>query len=104
VPFIASKYRIEKGPQAIGGASYGGIAALYALLARPDLFSLGLLESPSLAIGNARLLRETEHFFKGRTGVYSVLAEGNQGRSDSPETSGTWRRYARWSVISKPSR
>jgi enterochelin esterase-like enzyme len=29
-PFIAARYRIEKGPQAIGGSSYGGVAALYA--------------------------------------------------------------------------
>ena len=65
VPFVAGRYRIEKGPQAIGGSSYGGIAALYALLQRPDLFTLGLLESPSLAVGNGQLLRDTEHLFKG---------------------------------------
>jgi hypothetical protein len=29
VPFIAATYRIEKGPQGVGGASYGAIAALY---------------------------------------------------------------------------
>jgi predicted alpha/beta superfamily hydrolase len=30
VPFITTKYRVSKGPQAIGGSSYGAIAALYA--------------------------------------------------------------------------
>ncbi|HXC96509.1 MAG TPA: alpha/beta hydrolase-fold protein [Edaphobacter sp.] len=44
---------------AIGGSSYGSIAALYALLHRPDLFHLALLESTSLQVGNGQLLRDT---------------------------------------------
>lgn len=81
VPFIADKYRIEKGPQAIGGASYGAIAALYALLTRPDLFTLGLLESPSLAVGNGQLLRDTEHLFKGPSRVYLGMGGLESGGS-----------------------
>ena len=81
VPFVAGRYRIEKGPQAIGGSSYGGIAALYALLQRPDLFTLGLLESPSLAVGNGQLLRDTEHLFKGPARVYLGMGGRESGRS-----------------------
>jgi enterochelin esterase-like enzyme len=44
---------------AIGGSSYGSVAALYTLIHRPDLFHLGLLESTSLQVGNGQLLRDT---------------------------------------------
>jgi predicted alpha/beta superfamily hydrolase len=89
VPLIAGRYRIEKGPQGIGGASYGAIAALYALLARPDLFNLGLLESPSLAVGNGQLLRDTEHLFEGPSCVYLGMGGMESGGSpDSPENLG----------------
>ena len=79
IPFVTSKYRTEKGPQAIGGASYGAITALYALLARPDLFTLGLLESPSMAVGNGQLLRDTEHLFKGPSRLYLGIGGRESG-------------------------
>lgn len=64
LPFIASRYRVKGPPYGIGGSSYGAVAALYALLARSDLFDLGLLESPSLQIGNGQLLRDTQFLAK----------------------------------------
>lgn len=81
IPFVRGHYRVEDGAQAIGGGSYGGVAALYALLARPDLFHLGLIESPSLAVGNGQLLRDTEHLFKGPARVYL----GMGGREAGPD-------------------
>jgi predicted alpha/beta superfamily hydrolase len=61
MPLITHQLRIKPGPAntAIGGSSYGAIAALYALLHRPGVFGLGLLESTSLQTGNGELLRET---------------------------------------------
>lgn len=61
MPAIASKYPVQTGPEhtAIWGASYGGAAALYALIHRPDLFGSGILESPALQVGNGQLLRDT---------------------------------------------
>jgi predicted alpha/beta superfamily hydrolase len=58
---INHEFRVLKDPDhtAIGGSSYGAVAALYALLHRPDLFRLGLLESTSLQVGNGQLLRDT---------------------------------------------
>jgi predicted alpha/beta superfamily hydrolase len=61
IPVINKVYRVATGPQAIGGWSYGASAALWALMMRPDLFDVGLLESPPLGIGNGQLLRDTEH-------------------------------------------
>jgi enterochelin esterase-like enzyme len=61
LPLVSREYRVLKDPDhtAIGGSSYGSVAALYALLHRPGLFRLGLLESTSLQVGNGQLLRDT---------------------------------------------
>jgi predicted alpha/beta superfamily hydrolase len=61
LPFVESHYRIAAGREhtGIGGSSLGAAAALYALLHRPDLFGLGLLESTSLQLGNGQLIRDT---------------------------------------------
>jgi enterochelin esterase-like enzyme len=61
LPFVTAHYRIAEGREhtGIGGSSLGAAAALYALLHRPDLFGLGLLESTSLQLGNGQLIRDT---------------------------------------------
>lgn len=61
MPLVDRMYRTLQGHPntAIGGSSYGGVAALYALLARPNLFGYGLVESPSLHIGMGQLVRDT---------------------------------------------
>ncbi|MDR6841539.1 alpha/beta hydrolase [Pseudoxanthomonas sacheonensis] len=43
----------------IGGSSYGGVASLYALLANPNAFGYGLIESPVLWVGMGQLVRDT---------------------------------------------
>lgn len=61
MPFVDSRYRTRQGAEhtALGGSSYGGVATLYALLAKPRHFGLGLIESPSVHIGMGQLVRET---------------------------------------------
>lgn len=61
MPAIAAKYPVQTGSEhtAIWGASYGGVAALYALIRRPDLFGSGIVESPSIEVGNGQILRDT---------------------------------------------
>jgi enterochelin esterase-like enzyme len=63
LPHVAATYRVKAGRAntGIGGCSYGGIAALNALLKLPNTFGLGLIESPSLQVGNGAFVRETEH-------------------------------------------
>lgn len=67
LPFVAAHYRIAVGREhtGIGGSSLGAVAALYALLHRPDLFGLGLLESTSLQLGNGQLIRDTSPILRG---------------------------------------
>jgi len=63
MPHIAAEFRVKAGRMntGIGGCSYGGIAALNALLKLPGTFGIGLIESPSLHVGNGAFVRETEH-------------------------------------------
>jgi predicted alpha/beta superfamily hydrolase len=61
MPLVDRKYRTLQGQPntGIGGSSYGGVAALYALLAQPGRFGYGLIESPTLWIGMGQLVRDT---------------------------------------------
>lgn len=61
LPLVDAKYRTLQGlaHTGIGGSSYGGVAALYALMARPFIFGHGLIESPTMWIGMGQLVRDT---------------------------------------------
>jgi predicted alpha/beta superfamily hydrolase len=59
---VNTRYRTLSGHRntGLGGSSYGGVATLYALLAKPDRFGYGLIESLSLHIGMGQLVRDTD--------------------------------------------
>jgi predicted alpha/beta superfamily hydrolase len=61
MPLVDGQYRTLQGKRntGIGGSSYGGVATLYALLAKPDTFGYGLIESPSMSVGRGQLVRDT---------------------------------------------
>jgi predicted alpha/beta superfamily hydrolase len=62
MPLVDAQYRTLQGPAntGIGGSSYGGVASLYALLAKPNTFGYGLIESPTLWVGMGQLVRDTD--------------------------------------------
>jgi predicted alpha/beta superfamily hydrolase len=62
MPLVDGRYRTLPGQPntGIGGSSYGGDATLYALLAKPNTFGYGLIESPVLWIGMGQLVRDTD--------------------------------------------
>jgi len=62
MPSVDGRYRTipDHDHTGIGGSSYGGSAALYALLAKPGRFGFGLIESPVLSIGMGQLIRDTK--------------------------------------------
>ena len=62
MPLVNGNYRTLIGAPntGIGGSSYGGVATLYALLARPNDFGYGLIESPTLWVGMGQLVRDTQ--------------------------------------------
>ena len=61
MPLVDGQYRTLPGQPntGIGGSSYGGVATLYALLAKPNTFGYGLIESPSMQVGMGQLVRDT---------------------------------------------
>ena len=61
MPLVDGNYRTLQGAAntGIGGSSYGGVASLYALLAKPGTFGFGLIESPVLWVGLGQLVRDT---------------------------------------------
>ncbi len=64
MPAVAQRYRIDSGADntGIAGASYGGLAALYAVIHRPGIFGRLLLESTPTFMANGKLLDEAERF------------------------------------------
>lgn len=60
LPFVEQRYRVRRDAagRGIGGSSAGALAALIAVMRRPDTFSRLLIESPSLYVANARVLDE----------------------------------------------
>lgn len=61
LPLVDGQYRTLRGHAntGIGGSSYGGVAALYAILAKPNVFGYALIESPTLWVGMGQLVRDT---------------------------------------------
>ena len=61
MPLVDGRYRTLRGHDntGLGGSSYGGVATLYALLAKPNQFGFGLIESASLDVGMGQLVRDT---------------------------------------------
>jgi len=61
MPLVDGRYRTLQGQPntGIGGSSYGGVASLHALLAKPGQFGYGLIESPTLSVGMGQLVRDT---------------------------------------------
>jgi len=60
MPEIASRYRVSPRPKdtGVGGASYGALAALYAVVHRPGVFGRLLLESTPVFLSDFAALRE----------------------------------------------
>lgn len=61
MPLVDGNFRTLTGQPntGIGGSSYGGVASLYALLAKPHTFGYGLIESPVLWVGMGQIVRDT---------------------------------------------
>lgn len=81
LPRIASEYRVRQGRAStgIGGSSYGAIAALYALTMHTDTFGIGLLESPSLQVGNGAYLRSAKDLVETPLRVYVGVGDNETG-------------------------
>jgi predicted alpha/beta superfamily hydrolase len=86
MPLVNERYRTLTGHDdtGIGGSSYGGVATLYALMARPQTFGYGLIESPTIWVGMGQLIRDTSPLVafpkKVFMGFGAAEVESSQGR------------------------
>lgn len=64
MPAVDNEFRTLRGfdNTGLGGSSYGGVATLYALMAKPQYFGFALIESPVMWVGMGQLVRDTEPF------------------------------------------
>jgi predicted alpha/beta superfamily hydrolase len=59
IPFVEQRYRVARDPEqrGIGGSSAGGLAAINAVVTRPGVFGRLLVESPSIYVDDAHILK-----------------------------------------------
>jgi predicted alpha/beta superfamily hydrolase len=78
LPFVNGHYRTltGQGNTGLGGSSYGGVATLYALMARPQTFGYGLIESPSIWVGMGQLIRDTSPLVAVPRKVFMAFGSG----------------------------
>jgi predicted alpha/beta superfamily hydrolase len=84
LPFVNGQYRTltGQGNTALGGSSYGGVATLYALLARPQTFGYGLIESPSIWVGMGQLIRDTSPLVAVPRKVFMAFGSAEMSRGE----------------------
>lgn len=87
LPFVDREYRTLTGHDntGIGGSSYGGVATLYALMARPQTFGYGLMESPTIWVGMGQLIRDTSPLVAYPRKVFMGLGKAELGEGENVE-------------------
>jgi predicted alpha/beta superfamily hydrolase len=84
LPFVARTYPVASGAAntGFGGSSYGAVAALNTVLVKPGVFGRLLLESPSLYVGGAYLLRRGRRAERWPMRVYLGVGTRETSRPD----------------------
>lgn len=93
LPFIAGRYHVtdDYKQTAIAGVSYGGVAALYALIQQPRKIGRAIIESIAPQVGNGQLVRDTEHLFFGGDRVALGVGTEETG-PENPKHNQAWVR------------
>lgn len=83
LPFVEKRYRVSRdaAQRALGGSSYGALAALYAATARPGVFGALLLESPSLYVADGRVFARVSRAAPLPRRVYLGVGTNELGRA-----------------------
>jgi predicted alpha/beta superfamily hydrolase len=84
MPFVQKRYPVDRRASntGIGGSSYGAVAALFAVLERSGVFGRLLLESPSLYVGDAHMLRRARRAERWPGRVYLGVGTAETSRED----------------------
>ena len=82
VPFIEDHYRVARDPagRGIGGSSAGALAAIYAVVARPGMFGRLLVESPSIYVDEAHILRDASKVATWPERIYLGVGTNERGQ------------------------
>lgn len=87
MPLIEARYRVSPGAEqtGLGGASYGGLMALYAAIHRPGVFGRLLIESPGFYVNDAAVLDEAEAFDAWPQRISLGVGTNEEGREECDE-------------------
>ena len=103
IPFVEARYRVAREPEqrGIGGSSAGGLAAINAVVTRPGVFGRLLVESPSIYVDDAHILKAAAGVttWPSRIALGAGTAEGppracDTGDKTEPEVVSDLRRFA----------
>jgi predicted alpha/beta superfamily hydrolase len=99
MPFINERYRTRTDADGtgIGGSSYGAVAALYTVMAKPGVFGSLLLESPSLYISEGQLLKDSQGVNRWPSRIYIGVGTNEGGRKECKP--GEWHHEAVQDVL-----
>ena len=105
IPFVERQYRADRiaAHRGLGGSSAGALAAIYAAVQRPGLFGRLLVESPSIYVDDAHVLKDAAavRAWPQRIALGAGTAEGGQTTCDpqapapEPEVVTDLRRFAK---------
>ena len=106
IPFVEGRYRADRDSalRGIGGSSAGALAAIYAVATRPGVFGRLLVESPSIYVNDAQILKDAAgtRSWPQRIVLGAGTAESGQTTCDpattapnEPEVVTDLRRFAR---------
>src|SRR5271157_1487624 len=87
MPLIEERYPVLRGPEntGLGGSSLGGLITLYTQLATPGVFGRLLVESPSLFVGNRKILEESRRFRRWPARTYLGMGTREVGHAEKDE-------------------
>lgn len=90
IPLVERHFRVERRREgrALGGSSYGALAAMYVAISRPDVFSCLLLESPSFYVHDNQILRDAAAADLNLYRVYLGVGTNELALADCPEHPG----------------
>jgi predicted alpha/beta superfamily hydrolase len=82
IPFVETRYRVQRDPasRGLGGSSAGALAAMYAVVTRPGVFGRLLIESPSIYVDDAHILREAVGAASWPERIYLGAGTNESGR------------------------
>jgi predicted alpha/beta superfamily hydrolase len=82
IPFVETRYRVQRdrAGRGLGGSSAGALAAIYAVVTRPGVFGRLLIESPSIYVDDAHILRDAVGAASWPERIYLGAGTNESGR------------------------